>query len=518
MANEMVNAAPKLTAIAWGDGDGIFSDATGNRIAWRPDGSSATAADMAGSGLLCVKRGIGSHEKNELHFWFQHTAIDPKSWVNVRLTDTSGHPLKEADSIMMTGVGVVQYASRPQNIPKRLSVRFAYAYGPWLDGRSFVPGKSWDTSLGGRVKVVTGESTDIVKNGKGWTFVDHAAPDTKGLCAKIAIERGDEAAPDNDYSFDAETADGRRLSPMPATSRPDGRTIQVFYFDVPPSQVARFLLRTRPVRVVDFPNVPLLPIPLSKEIKPDPSAATSYPKPNASQMAWLTQVDAENYGASWEASAKVFRDAVTQSGWVESLNQYRRPMGKLISRDAGRVMQASGGAEAKPGALFTVQFKTKFTGGAAVETVTCSLESDGKWRVSGYYIKPDLERIVASSDSARECKIAGDWLALTDTGEYAKSWDEAAKIFRGAVTRPVWAADLEKLRRPLGKVVSRTLVDMNRTAMSKVATEGTLAVLRYRTVFSADTGVLVETVTLTQPAGGECRVSGYYIAPETPAK
>ena len=195
-----------------------------------------------------------------LRLVFRHPSIDTKSWVDVRLTDAAGRPVDGTGAVTGTSPGFVRYATRLSSIPDRLSVRFAYACGPWLDGRAFVPGTSADTSLGSRVKLATGATTDLVLKPNGdQTISDHVAPGTPGLCAKIAVERGDIGSPDSDYSFDAETTDGRRLSPIPVTTRPAGRTVQVFYFDAPPEKIARFLLRTRPVREIVFNDIPLKP-------------------------------------------------------------------------------------------------------------------------------------------------------------------------------------------------------------------------------------------------------------------
>ena len=47
------------------------------------------------------------------------------------------------------------------------------------------------------------------------------------------------------------------------------------------------------------------------------------------------------------------------------------------------------------------------------------------------------------------------WLAIVDSGNYAKSWEMAADSFQCAISKEEWVARLEKVRRPLGKVISR---------------------------------------------------------------
>ena len=63
-------------------------------------------------------------------------------------------------------------------------------------------------------------------------------------------------------------------------------------------------------------------------------------------------------------------------------------MGKVILRklDSQKYMTSLPGAP--DGEYVVIQYKTKFENKkSAVETITPMLDNDGKWRVSGYYIK-----------------------------------------------------------------------------------------------------------------------------------
>ena len=54
-------------------------------------------------------------------------------------------------------------------------------------------------------------------------------------------------------------------------------------------------------------------------------------------------------------------------------------------------------------------------------------------------------------DSAK--KTAREWLRQIDAGEYSRSWEESASLFKGTVLRKDWVDTLEKHRAPLGKVI-----------------------------------------------------------------
>ena len=105
---------------------------------------------------------------------------------------------------------------------------------------------------------------------------------------------------------------------------------------------------------------------------------------------------------------------------------------------------------------------------------------------------------------------AQSWLALVDGGKYGESWDAAAALFKGATSRSQWEAALEKVRRPLGKVVSRKLLGAKFMNELPNAPKGEYVVIQYDTAFENKAGA-VETITPMKDRDGSWRVSGYYI-------
>ncbi|MBW2370029.1 MAG: DUF4019 domain-containing protein [Deltaproteobacteria bacterium] len=104
--------------------------------------------------------------------------------------------------------------------------------------------------------------------------------------------------------------------------------------------------------------------------------------------AWLQMVDDGKYIESWNEAAKYLKNAVTTEQWEQSLNAGRSPMGKLISRGVKGMNYMTALPGTPDGEYVVIQFNTVFENKKqAVETVTPMMEPDGKWRVSGYYIK-----------------------------------------------------------------------------------------------------------------------------------
>lgn len=105
---------------------------------------------------------------------------------------------------------------------------------------------------------------------------------------------------------------------------------------------------------------------------------------------------------------------------------------------------------------------------------------------------------------------AESWLALTDAGDADASWDQAAKLFKGAVTKAQWAQALASARPPLGKVVSRKLMSRRYSEQMPGAPDGKYVAIQYETVFEKKAAA-VETITPMLDPDGVWRVSGYFI-------
>jgi hypothetical protein len=115
----------------------------------------------------------------------------------------------------------------------------------------------------------------------------------------------------------------------------------------------------------------------------------------------------------------------------------------------------------------------------------------------------------ASPEKAGEA-AARSWLTLVDAGKYGESWDAAASAFRAALTRSQWESALDQVRKPLGKVVSRSLKVAKYTTEVPNAPAGEYVVLQFDTSFENRPSA-VETVTPMKEKDGTWKVSGYFI-------
>jgi hypothetical protein len=117
-------------------------------------------------------------------------------------------------------------------------------------------------------------------------------------------------------------------------------------------------------------------------------AAAPQKQAQAAAQAWLALVDAGKYQESWESASGFFKNAITQQEWRQQMQAFRQPLGKVISRKLKSAKYTKALPGAPDGEYVVIQYQTSFAKKkSAVETVTPMLDKDGKWRVSGYYIK-----------------------------------------------------------------------------------------------------------------------------------
>lgn len=135
------------------------------------------------------------------------------------------------------------------------------------------------------------------------------------------------------------------------------------------------MLRFAPILLV------LLNLHVFAQEKPEQAAEKS-------AVDWLALVDAGKYGESWDSAAEIFKSAITEEKWIESLTSVRNQTGKLKSRKLKSAQYTENPPNAPAGKYVVIQYDSSFDIGAAVETVVPTQEKDGSWKVSGYFVKP----------------------------------------------------------------------------------------------------------------------------------
>ena len=103
---------------------------------------------------------------------------------------------------------------------------------------------------------------------------------------------------------------------------------------------------------------------------------------------WLALVDSRQYAESWVQAASFFRGKMSKEQWKNTLDSARAPLGKVESRHLTSATYTTKIPNAPAGEYVVLQYQTNFEQvPGMIETVTPMLEKDGKWKVSGYFVK-----------------------------------------------------------------------------------------------------------------------------------
>lgn len=101
------------------------------------------------------------------------------------------------------------------------------------------------------------------------------------------------------------------------------------------------------------------------------------------------------------------------------------------------------------------------------------------------------------------------WLHVIDAGKYGESWDQASRLFQGALTRERWVSAMDGGRKPLGDLIKRYLKSADYRRSLPGAPDGEYFVIQFGASYSGKAEA-VETVTAVREAG-DWKAAGYFI-------
>lgn len=103
---------------------------------------------------------------------------------------------------------------------------------------------------------------------------------------------------------------------------------------------------------------------------------------------WLALADRLDAPGSHRAAGKKFRDAITVDRWRRSLDTARVPIGKVTQRTLIGTSFQRNVPGVPVGDYALLQYRTSFEKKPeSRESLTLERESDGQWRVIGYFIR-----------------------------------------------------------------------------------------------------------------------------------
>ncbi len=119
----------------------------------------------------------------------------------------------------------------------------------------------------------------------------------------------------------------------------------------------------------------------------NPDTATE--KGTKAAVSWLEFVDEGAFEKSWQHLHPSLKSEVGEIAWKGMLTQVHDAMGQSTSRTRVGAKYTQQLPEAPPGEYVVVQYETRFKMGTMIETVVPRKGSDGRWRVSGYFVRQD---------------------------------------------------------------------------------------------------------------------------------
>lgn len=105
---------------------------------------------------------------------------------------------------------------------------------------------------------------------------------------------------------------------------------------------------------------------------------------------------------------------------------------------------------------------------------------------------------------------ANHWLVLADANDGASTWDQAAPLFRTAISKAGWSEALKQARQPFGAVKSRKVMSSEVKHSLPGAPDGEYVVIQYDTQFEHKAHA-VETVVPMRDQDGNWKISGYFV-------
>ena len=117
----------------------------------------------------------------------------------------------------------------------------------------------------------------------------------------------------------------------------------------------------------------------------------------------------------------------------------------------------------------------------------------------------------SEADKKKVAQTAAEaWLKLADEGKYAEAWDQCSANFKRAVTREKLEQQLQTVRGPLGKMISRTVNNSAYSTTAPGAPDGEYVKIQFDSSF-ANKKTAVETITVMLDPDGKWRVWQYLI-------
>ena len=126
----------------------------------------------------------------------------------------------------------------------------------------------------------------------------------------------------------------------------------------------------------------LILIPLYNHNKSPDDEILNQAQPVAAEFLNLT--DGGKYAESWQSSASLVRDKITQQEWIERLDKARSRLGSLVQRVQKSARSANALKDGPEGEYIIISFKSDFQTAKDVSEYVTVMRDGDSWKVASY--------------------------------------------------------------------------------------------------------------------------------------
>ena len=99
---------------------------------------------------------------------------------------------------------------------------------------------------------------------------------------------------------------------------------------------------------------------------------------------WLSLIDENKYLETWGSLSGIFKKTTTKEQWLDDLDGFRKPLGKLLERKLLYVTESS---DERLGKYLIVQYQSLFENNKSKgEAISVIKDSENGWKILGYTI------------------------------------------------------------------------------------------------------------------------------------
>jgi hypothetical protein len=103
---------------------------------------------------------------------------------------------------------------------------------------------------------------------------------------------------------------------------------------------------------------------------------------------WLAQIDAGDYGGSWDTAARLFQGRITREEWEARVWRVHPGLGRPSGRELVAAKYSATVPWEPPGEHVFVQYRINYGGRPSVESLTMRLDAE-EWKTLSYTVRPE---------------------------------------------------------------------------------------------------------------------------------